>query len=247
MNRRQSFQPSCPLGGQWYVCETGSRFVGCCGNDPCNFGCKQGDLKPASFNPALHGLFPDLLCSAAAFYTCNATSPPFMGCCKSNPCRGGRGCPTLDLAAAYLSTNEAEACQFYDRGCSPDSPSTTPSIPTSTPSASSSTTVPQAAASRKSSTGPIVGGVVGGVLGLTMVMILLFYCYRHSAKSRRLRSEMVARNSQQSMGNLPATKVFLEAKRHHEGLSRILHLITFIMKGATSIIDSSPRLQSLKC
>ena len=241
MNRRQSFQPSCPLGGQWYVCDAGSRFVGCCNNDPCSLGCKQGNLKPASFNPAFYSLFPDILCDSASFYTCQNASPPFLGCCKSDPCN--RGCPTVDLVAAYLPDNERTACQFYARGCPPASSTETASAPTSTPPASSSMTVPQAAVSRKSSTGPIVGGVVGGVVGFAMIMILLFYCYRHSAKSRKLRnSEVDARDSQQSMGSVPATKAFSEASPRYEGLSPLLR-----GEAVTSTLDSTLRLQSRKC
>lgn len=190
--RRQEFQPYCPSGGQWYACEAGSRFVGCCDDDPCSIrGCNQGNLKPASFNPAHHGTFPDLECNSGNWYTCNGTSPPFMGCCKSNAC--AQGCPTEDLAAGHMGNNEALASQFYTE----ESPST----------------------SSKSSTRAIVGGAVGGVAGLIILASLLFYYYRHAAKSRKAWSSGVdVRNSQNSekVGN-GATDVS-EASGHYQGL-----------------------------
>jgi hypothetical protein len=117
LSPRQSFKPSCPLGGKWYVCKDGSKFVGCCQNEPCSLGCKQGNLKPASFDPARYGSFPDLRCDSGQWFTCNKTKPPFMGCCESNPCKGGRGCPADDLAPGFLSDNRNTACQFYAEGC----------------------------------------------------------------------------------------------------------------------------------
>ena len=234
LNRRQSFQPSCPLGGQWYVCDSGSKFVGCCSNEPCSFGCRQGNLKPASFDPAYYGTFPDLECNSGNWYTCSGTNPPFMGCCESDPCN--RGCPTEDLAAGWVGNNEAIACQFYAQGCSSPSSSTTASrssatrfsnslttsLPSSsTHSSSSSTTAPPAPTSGKSSTGTIVGGAVGGVVGIAIVVILLFYCYRHAAKSRKNRnSEFDTQNSQQKAKSLPdATEAFSEPSTRYQGLS----------------------------
>lgn len=46
--RRQVFQPTCPNLSDFYACDFGSRFVGCCQNEPCESGCT--DVEPASFN-----------------------------------------------------------------------------------------------------------------------------------------------------------------------------------------------------
>lgn len=224
LSRRQAFEPSCPLGGQWYVCEAASKFVGCCNNEPCTLGCKQGDLMPASFKAEYHGTFPDFECNSGRPWTCNFTSPPFMGCCKINPCRN-QGCPTEDLAPGYL--NEATACQFLARGCpsasssATASSSTTDSTSSSTNSSGSSATTPEATASRKSSTGPIVGGAIGGVAGFVIVAFMLFYCCRHAAKSRKAwNNRGDAHNNQQDVkSESGVTEDSSKAGTHYQGLS----------------------------
>lgn len=42
-----SFGPSCPYGGEWYACGTGSMFTGCCALNPCQFKyfCKSSCLE----------------------------------------------------------------------------------------------------------------------------------------------------------------------------------------------------------
>src|ERR1700761_4890538 len=97
---------SCPSGGFLSVCyESGqSGFIGCCNNDPCSsLGCSDGNLQSTSFNTQYYGKIPDQGCSevGALFHTCNSTSPPFWGCCKTNPC-GPSGCPTGDLDGAEI-------------------------------------------------------------------------------------------------------------------------------------------------
>lgn len=229
LTRRQAFQPSCPLGGQWHVCDAGSKFVGCCdGENPCSSsGCKQGNLRPASFNPAYYGMFPDLECNSGSWYTCTGTNPPFMGCCKSNPC--SRGCPTADLAAGWLGNNVGIACQFYAQGCSSPSSTGTASTSSNTSSSASSATTPQATDSGRSSTGPIVGGAFGGVAAIVIVAILLFYCYRRR-KSRKVEYGGVdAQSSQQNMKSVPgATEAFSEPMTHYQGLSCPSHSMLFI-------------------
>lgn len=188
--RRQAFNPSCPSGGIWYACDSGSNFVGCCNSSPCKDGCPDGNIEPASFDPAYIGQFPDQECPAGSrWYTCAATSPPFMGCCKSNPCTDG--CPVGDLTAGFLSSNPKIAAAFNPSG---GSSSLTSSSPTSSsasapslscvPAQSSSTSSSQAAPSGSSHTGAIAGGVVGGVAAIALLIALLvFYCKRKSAKS----------------------------------------------------------------
>jgi hypothetical protein len=220
-----------------YVCETGTRFFGCCNNDPCRLGCKQGDLEPTSFNPAAWSTFPDLECSSGQFWTCRDTSPPFMGCCRTNPC--SLGCPIEDLSSAFLGNNEAIACQFYPDGCPSSSSSSTKMASTvsSTQSAASSTTTsavsgshsstssasPKVVASPKTPTGPIVGGAVGGIAGFIIVALLIFCCYRHAAKSRRARnSEVDAQTNRQSVKTWNSTTdAFSEASTHYQGMSTL--------------------------
>ncbi|MCJ1401098.1 hypothetical protein MMC11_004310 [Xylographa trunciseda] len=129
---RQVFGPSCPSGGSWYACNSGTLFVGCCVavNDPCQLGCPDGGLEPASFDPTYYGEFPDQECPIGSeWYTCAYTSPPFMGCCKTGPCKAG--CPTGDLTAGFLSSNPAIAAAFENvNGTSSASTSTSSSLPT---------------------------------------------------------------------------------------------------------------------
>lgn len=103
---------SCLLGeGRWYLCETGSRFVGCCRRQPCETGCQDEDLLPTIWDTSAGGSFPDLECDSGQFYTCTTTWPnPFLGCCKENPCRKdpSGGCPYGNLTAARLPDNRAK-------------------------------------------------------------------------------------------------------------------------------------------
>ncbi|KAI5205968.1 hypothetical protein E4T38_04111 [Aureobasidium subglaciale] len=176
---RQSFDPSCPSGGSWYACTTGSRFVGCCtgSTDPCDetTSCPQKNLKPASFDVAKYGTFPDQTCDADSnWFTCAGTNPAFMGCCKSNPCSSG--CPTKDLTAASLSVDEAVASAFMTTSAA------------ATTSTAAATIAPTAAASSFSAgdhVGAIAGGAVGGVAGITLIIIGIIWCLKRRNQARR--------------------------------------------------------------
>jgi hypothetical protein len=177
---RQSFDPSCPNGGFWHVCTTGSRFVGCCSGtvDPCDetTSCPQKNLRPASFDVAEYGTFPDQTCSADShWYTCAGTNPAFMGCCKSNPCSSG--CPTKDLSAASLSVDEAVASAFI--AASPAAASST----------AAATTMPAAPFSAGDHVGAIAGGAIGGVAGICLVAIGVIWCMKRQRQSRKRKSE----------------------------------------------------------
>lgn len=169
----QDAKPSCPKGGEWFVCTTGSRFVGCCTDtkDPCDGGCPSGSLRPASYNTTYEGDFADQKCSAGSlFYTCAKTNPPFLGCCKSNPCTSKSGnCPLNDLGAALLSDNATAAADFTATLLPPIA-TTTASMTSSTMATSSSSTTPSTSAVSSDvhhirlSTGGVVGVAVGGVV-----------------------------------------------------------------------------------
>lgn len=64
-------------------------------------------------------------------YKCASTSPPFFGCCASDPCQNNR-CPHKDLRAAVLAPDRAEATPF-----GPLASSTTPAIMVKVPETSS--------------------------------------------------------------------------------------------------------------
>lgn len=84
----------------------------CSTMDPCADGtstCPSKKLCSASFSLSNYGDILPLDCNnekgASIWYTCNSTSPPFLGCYKSDPC--GASCAQADLAPAMLSTDIA--------------------------------------------------------------------------------------------------------------------------------------------
>ena len=204
---RQSFNPSCPRGGTWYACASGSNFVGCCNSEPCGNGCPDGNLAPASFDPNYYGQFPDQQCSSGSrWYTCLKTSPPFLGCCKSNPCASG--CPAGDVTAAFLSSNPKLAASFLPSSASSTASGTSSSASkTNSATSSASSSASSAAAitnspsnspqptisnttSHSAPIGAIVGGAVGGVAVLALLIgLLLLYCRRRTRKSRQHASD----------------------------------------------------------
>lgn len=183
LQSRQIFQPSCPSGGTWYSCGGGSRFVGCCTRDPCNsVGCADGNLRPASFNTDYYGNFSDAICpSNSQFFTCTATDPPFLGCCKQNACRadGNAGCPQADLTAAQLPDNAAQASAYS---------------PTGGPSSTSSSSATASPSSSSNSTAGIVGGVIGGVVVLLIVIGALLWRRRQQRKKKAAAADNTAVN-----------------------------------------------------
>ncbi|KAK6330199.1 hypothetical protein TWF730_004695 [Orbilia blumenaviensis] len=162
--RQDSMTPvrgACPNGGQWYACSAQtSGFVGCCTSNPCtSTGCVAGNLRGASLGDIPFNTTPDQSCLAGGdFYTC-VGPPPFWGCCKSNPCASGVGCPQSDLLPASLIANADN--------------------PFKTPSATQSSSPSNGGDDDDGTpTGAIVGGVVGGVLGLALICVLIWYLRR---------------------------------------------------------------------
>src|ERR1700760_2764187 len=123
-----------PSGGKLSICtqEGGSNFIGCCESpNPCNGGCSDSQIQHTSLNASFVGQVPDQNCEAGArFYQCAHTSPPFWGCCKSNPCTQNH-CPQGDLSSAELSSMPANYSVYLRSLTQSNSPS---------PAASSSTT-----------------------------------------------------------------------------------------------------------
>ncbi|KAI8963762.1 hypothetical protein F5Y11DRAFT_346213 [Daldinia sp. FL1419] len=113
---QEKYGLSCPSGGSFYVCESSpDHFIGCCETDPCSNGgqCLVGGLRPASYDN-----YPDDHQSCVApydeneWYTCDLTTPKFMGCCLQNPC--GQGCPDWALIPARLDDDEYIAASFLN-------------------------------------------------------------------------------------------------------------------------------------
>ncbi|KAF2271132.1 hypothetical protein CC78DRAFT_12277 [Lojkania enalia] len=153
-------QFSCPSGGTWYACDSGSHSVGCCASDPCQNSCSAGNIRPGSFNVTAYGKFADAECPAgSSFYTCDlawANEEPFWGCCKSNPCSNG-GCPDGDLTGAYLASPAQR--EAY--------------LPKETTESE-----------KKTNVGAIAGGVVGGVVGILLIVAVVIFIILKRRKAR---------------------------------------------------------------
>ncbi|KAF4633035.1 hypothetical protein G7Y89_g5091 [Cudoniella acicularis] len=146
---------TCPAGGQWYECTTGTTpFFGCCNSDPCqnDAGCPASDLEPAGLgtnSSSEDGSFAT--CSAGLWWTCSANTPSFQGCCDTDPC-AHNGCPSGQLHAAFFRTIPPElatAATSSNSAAATSSGSTATDsspIPTSTPLTDTTTTTSQPAA-----------------------------------------------------------------------------------------------------
>lgn len=195
--RRQTFQPSCPAGGEFYACDYGSRFVGCCASKPCVNGCDSSLLKPSSFQKEKYADIPGALCPGGSlWYKCAGTTPPFMGCCKTNPC-AQNGCPSEDLKAATLVSNPQEGLP-YSPIPNPSFAQTTGFLPVSTASLStvslSSSYIPSTTATslpsksrsppRMRNIGGMIGCVISGVILVIFIGAVLFLKRRRKADKR---------------------------------------------------------------
>ena len=235
--------PGCPAGGAWYACDAEDppfQFIGCCRIEACqSHSCPEPELAPASFNPASEGTFADQNCTqyagdgrpAARFYTCALTDPPFLGCCRSNPCAQG-GCPAADLAEAILAEDRGASWGFLGMlgngtveavSISEVNPSEgTSSMSTSTPASTSTSRTPAPAAAGATSRGsgsssavaiPIIGATVG-IIVVFLVGISIIYCAsRRSARRARRRAggpiskERIGRPSKPILTSLAAAQV----------------------------------------
>jgi hypothetical protein len=167
---------TCPSSGKYYICKDSEfQFVGCCSTDPCaNKGrCPDDKHFPSSFSPQVYSEIPPQQCDPAKpkglWYSCTGTSPPFLGCCASNPCQQGR-CPTKDLVQGKLSNITANAAVFLD-GDTPSTPTPTPSQP---PAQAGGLSQPA-----------IIGISVGGALVLVFILGALLQFCRLKRRSNR--------------------------------------------------------------
>ncbi|KAM7192213.1 hypothetical protein V8F33_008487, partial [Rhypophila sp. PSN 637] len=158
---------TCPYGGSFFICEHNTtEFIGCCTIDPCAGGtgtCPQKNLRPTSF---ARSHFDDILplnCNnekgSSIWYTCNFTSPPFLGCCKSDPCNAL--CPQADLVPAVLSTDTAAREVFL-------------------PSASIVSAAPRPVG--ELSVGVMTGIALGGVASIIIFAVLIYIWGRHNGR-----------------------------------------------------------------
>ena len=184
---------SCPLNVTFYACDFGERFLGCCLNgtpaDTCTHGCPHEDLLPASFEEEYYSYTTRSACTSGDWWSCKSTTPPFLGCCLSNPCQGG--CPPSDLRAAIFTPNQT-GNPLYSAILG--TPATTSSTALSSASIKAlPNPVHTAGATRSATTGPspisknsigeLVGGIVGGMVAVAGVLLGVLLLYRR-LKSR---------------------------------------------------------------
>ncbi|CAO2647789.1 Nn.00g087110.m01.CDS01 [Neocucurbitaria sp. VM-36] len=96
---------SCANGGDWYICLTGTKFVGCCAVNPCTEICPTHAIHPISFDPSLYGKIPDFTCGNGTDAFMCSRGQTFLGCCKTNPCVTGE-CPVGHLLPAFADRPE---------------------------------------------------------------------------------------------------------------------------------------------
>lgn len=185
MDSKSGIAATCPLNVTFYACDFGKRFLGCCENsspaDTCTNGCPQEDLLPASFEKEYFDYITRAACTRGIWWSCANTSPPFLGCCLSNPCLGG--CPPGDLTAAIFSQNQTNnplysAIPDASNIASSSTSTSTSSAPDRTRGAAhSATTSPSPI--HKNSTREIVGVVLGGTVAVGLISIGVLLLYRH--------------------------------------------------------------------
>ena len=157
------FRPSCPSELPFYACDYSTRFLGCCadgtGDEVCTTGCT--DVRPATFDGNYYSSVTHNDCNDTGgqvlWYTCEGTSPPFMGCCSGNACVDG--CRQEDLFAARLSIDQKEKAAFS-------------SILLEEPSGS------------QHKSGRIAGGVVGGLAFVAITIFSLLLYRRRNLRGR---------------------------------------------------------------
>lgn len=183
------------------MCETGTKFVGCCMADPCTNGCHGDSLRPAGRSTALDSQSPGGSCGGQTpFWTCEQ-APTFWydhparlastfffnitliflanssrGCCNEDPCMNNSTCPEGKLEPTYWDRPDQYE-YFKDLNVLLSS-----TAPRSTSSTSPSSGTGAGGSSNRSA---VIGGAVGGTLGfLILVGMVVFLLWRRKRAAR---------------------------------------------------------------
>ena len=217
MSSASGIAASCPLNVTFYACDFGERFLGCCDNsspaDTCTNGCPQQNLLPATFDEEYYDYVTRAACTRGNWWSCANISPPFLGCCLSNPCLDG--CPPSDLTAAIFSENQTDNPQYSAISAAPTTAASTATSSTST--AASSTLVRNPGAARSPTTSPlsvhknltreIVGVVVGGIVAVGCILVGALLLYRRLKSQRHKGSDPAGTNGKGSIKGTMATQL----------------------------------------
>ncbi|ATY62695.1 hypothetical protein A9K55_009052 [Cordyceps militaris] len=192
-------------GAQLYVNSTSSAYLGCCVSDPRitdDALCPQSDIRAMTFDKAMYNNIEPQQCAKgkSSWYTCALTTPPFIGCCTTNPCLNG-GCPSSNLGSATLSSNPKDAASFMEgagKSAAPASSSTattTTTKPTESSAAPTASPTPSSSApaagdsgggNNSSHPGVTAGIAVGAAVGVAAVVLgVLWWMRRRRAKAKQ--------------------------------------------------------------
>ncbi|KAI1425668.1 hypothetical protein F5Y12DRAFT_354185 [Xylaria sp. FL1777] len=191
---RVKFGLSCPTGGNFYICQDSpTRFVGCCGVDPCapgrNGECPMSELFNASFSADSGVMFLPQSCAdpfnSSSWYTCDDALPPFLGCCTNNPCNNG--CSAGHLVPAILSEDPKNASQLMLPETTTTAPATTVTSSATITSMLPAGTESSAPNSTSARAGMIAGISVAGVV--VLLLVITAYLWVERRKQARKHSE----------------------------------------------------------
>ncbi|KAI0597350.1 hypothetical protein F4775DRAFT_259792 [Biscogniauxia sp. FL1348] len=182
---------SCPVGGEIQICAAAEeQFLGCCDTATvCSSSggggnCSGAHLFPASFSAAKYSDFLPQNCAApyneSYWYTCVDAVPPFIGCCRNNPCNGG--CLEGNLIPARLSDIDENAAQFLAPAAS------TATSPSPSPSPSPTETAEEAPSGARN-TGLIVGLSMTGVV-ILLAVLGVYLWWRRREERRRVQGRL---------------------------------------------------------
>ncbi|KAI0412680.1 hypothetical protein F5X98DRAFT_379545 [Xylaria grammica] len=227
---RVKFGLSCPVGGQFHICQdTPTRFIGCCGTDPCTPDrkgeCPISELFVASYSASSGVEFLPQSCAApfdsSIWYTCDYARPPFLGCCMNNPCSNPGGCLAGHLVPATLSDDPKNSSQFMLPETTTSSPSilSTSVLPAGTQSPSPS---PNPTAGGRARAGMIAGIAVAGVVVLLLVIAAYLWVKRREQAYDKSEQNQMFRDGP-SVGAIQSDEVFQVASPVEESTFLALH------------------------
>lgn len=248
MNAKSRIAASCPFNVTFYACDFGEKFLGCCENgspaSTCTNGCPQEDLLPASFEKVYYDYVTRAACTRGDWWSCADISPPFLGCCLSNPCLGG--CPPSDLTAAIFSLNQTDNPLYSAIPHAPAAASSTTSSSTSTAASSTPVRTTGAAHSaitnpspiQKDSTRRVVGDVVGAVLAVGVIFIGVLLLYRRLKSQAYKGSDSTGTNGKGSIKGILLNSLTIAAS------SGNLHLTATVLVPGSPTVSKASRQEN---